>query len=75
MVSDAGAGLMAAYGALKTAELNVNINAASLKDRDFAEKKLAELGRLIAGVDSQVEQIYIAVKNQNLAGVTASGIC
>ena len=62
VVSDAGAGLMAAYGALKTAELNVHINAAGLKDREYAESKLAELAQFLEGIDGEVEHIYQAVK-------------
>ncbi len=64
VVSDAGAGVMAAYGGLKTSALNVYINAASLKDKDFANAKLAELGQTMQGVEALVEAIYQTVKHR-----------
>jgi formiminotetrahydrofolate cyclodeaminase len=62
VISDAGAAVMAAYGGLKTAALNVYINAASLKDRDFAETKLAELAEIMQGAEISTEAIYQAIK-------------
>jgi formiminotetrahydrofolate cyclodeaminase len=62
VVSDAGAGVMAAYGALKASALNVHINAASLKDKKFADSKLAELKSLTDGIEQQVDAIYQIVK-------------
>jgi formiminotetrahydrofolate cyclodeaminase len=64
VVSDAGAGVMAAYGALKSSALNVYINAASLKDKTFAESKLAELELLIEGIEQEVNAIYQIVKTR-----------
>jgi len=43
VISDAGVAVMAAYGGLKSAALNVYINTNSLKDPLFVEQKLAEL--------------------------------
>jgi formiminotetrahydrofolate cyclodeaminase len=64
VVSDAGAAVMAAYGGLKSAALNVYINTGSLKDRPFAEAKLAELEMILQGVDIAVEEIYQLVKSK-----------
>lgn len=62
VISDAGAATMAAYGGLKTAALNVYINASSLKDREFAERQLAELETLIQTAETQVSTLYSAIK-------------
>jgi methenyltetrahydrofolate cyclohydrolase len=63
-VSDAGVAAMAAYSGLKSAALNVYINTAGLKDRDFAHEKLAELETISNGIEIAVEQIYQLVKNK-----------
>lgn len=62
VISDAGAAVMAAYGGLKTAALNVYINAASLKDRDFTDAKLAELAAIMQASEATTEAIYQAIK-------------
>jgi formiminotetrahydrofolate cyclodeaminase len=62
VISDAGVAVMAGYGALKSAALNVYINAASLKDRAFADAKLAELEIILNGADVAAEEVYQAVK-------------
>lgn len=64
VISDAGVGVMSAYAALKSAALNVYINAASLKDKDFAEKKLAELETILNGAESACNEIYEIVKSR-----------
>ncbi|MDD5269118.1 MAG: cyclodeaminase/cyclohydrolase family protein [Methylococcales bacterium] len=64
VISDAGAAVMAAYGGLKSAALNVYINTSSLKDRRFAEAKLAELEAILTDVDVAVEDIYQMVKTK-----------
>jgi len=64
VISDAGAAVMAGYGGLKSAALNVYINTGSLKDRQFAETKLAELETILNGVDVAVEEIYQQVKTK-----------
>ena len=51
VISDAGVAVMSGYAALKSAALNVYINAASLKDREFAEAKLAELATILDGAE------------------------
>lgn len=58
LISDAGAAAMAGYAGLKSAALNVHVNAASLKDREFADARLAELKALIDGVDLEAQAIY-----------------
>ena len=62
VISDAGAGLMAAYSGLKIAALNVYINAGSLKDRDFADAKLAELADIMQDAESSTAELYQAIQ-------------
>lgn len=62
VISDAGVGVMSAYAALKSAALNVYINAASLKDKKFAAQKLAELEAILSHSESACEEIYAIVK-------------
>jgi methenyltetrahydrofolate cyclohydrolase len=62
VVSDAGAAVMAAYGALKSSALNVYVNAGSLKDKAYAEAKLSELEQVTNGIDKIVDGIYQTVK-------------
>lgn len=62
VISDAGVAVMAGYGALKSAALNVYINAGGLKDKVFANEKLAELEQVLSGADVVAEQIYQIVK-------------
>lgn len=65
VISDAGAAVMAAYSGLKSAALNVYINTGSLKDRHFAEAKLAELKTILTNFDDRVvEDIYQLVKTK-----------
>ena len=62
VISDAGVAVMAGYGALKSAALNVYINAGGLKDRVFADAKLAELETILNGADVAAEAVYQIVK-------------
>ena len=64
VISDAGAAVMAGYGGLKSAALNVYINTGSLKDRQFAEAKLTELETILKDIDSSVEEVYQSVKSK-----------
>jgi len=64
VISDAGAATMSAYGGLKSAALNVYINTGSLKDRAFAEAKLAELNTIMVNVEELVADTYILVKTK-----------
>ncbi len=64
VISDAGVAVMSAYAGLKSAALNVYINTSSLKDRAFAEKKLAELELILQSADIKTEEVYLLVKNK-----------
>ncbi|WAR45440.1 methenyltetrahydrofolate cyclohydrolase [Methylomonas rapida] len=64
VISDAGVAVMSAYAGLKSAALNVEINAASLKDRAFADVKLAELNTIMQTADHEAEAIYQIVKGK-----------
>lgn len=62
-VSDAGVGTLAARSAVLGAYLNVRINAAGLKDREKAEKLLAEAAS-IAGKAQKREQEILKIVNE-----------
>ncbi len=64
VISDAGVAVLAGYAGLKSAALNVYINAGSIKDRQFADEKLAELDKLLQGAEIQTEEIYQMVKDK-----------
>lgn len=64
VISDAGVAVMAGYSALKSAALNVYINAGSLKDRTFADAKLAELETIMKGADQTTQSVYEQVKSR-----------
>ncbi|MBD9357728.1 methenyltetrahydrofolate cyclohydrolase [Methylomonas albis] len=64
VISDAGVAVMAGYAGLKSAALNVQINAASLKDRPFAEAQLGELDALLQAGEQVAEQIYRIVRDK-----------
>ncbi|MBK9290821.1 MAG: glutamate formimidoyltransferase [Bacteroidetes bacterium] len=66
-VSDAGVGALCIRTAVQGALLNVKINAAGLKNRDFAQEKLAEAEALAAEADKKEAEI-LAVVNQVIAG-------
>jgi len=56
--------VMAGYAALKSAALNVYVNAGSIKDRSFADARLAELEVILNGADIAAEEIYQLVKGR-----------
>lgn len=64
VISDAGVAVMAGYAGLKSAALNVYINAGSLNDREFAEAKLQQLAEILNNADVATEEIYQLVKNK-----------
>jgi formiminotetrahydrofolate cyclodeaminase len=64
VISDAGVAVMSGYSALKSAALNVYINAASIKDSEFANTKLAELEQVLDGAEAETESIYQHVKSR-----------
>ena len=64
VVSDAGVAVMSAYAGLKSAALNVYINVASLKDKEFAERKVRELEDILSGSEQAVDDVYRIVKER-----------
>jgi len=64
VISDAGVAALSGLAALKSAALNVYINTGSLKDRDFAEQKRAELEEILKDMDIKTEDIYQLVKEK-----------
>ncbi len=64
VISDAGVAVVAAYAALRSAALNVYINAGAIKDRTFAEERLAELDRIKDGMQTLTEEVYELVKTR-----------
>ena len=62
-VSDAGVGALAARAAVLGAMLNVKINAAGLKDRNEAERLVAEADRIAAEASVQENVIMNIVNN------------
>lgn len=64
VISDAGVAVMSGYAALKSAALNVYINAASLKDKEFASQKMAELDVILNGAEIASQEIYELVKTR-----------
>jgi formiminotetrahydrofolate cyclodeaminase len=67
VISDAGVGVSAAYAALRSAALNVFINAPALKDRAFAEQAVDEIEQLLERSAVESEAVYARVRGK-LAG-------
>lgn len=63
-VSDAGVGALAARAAVLGAGLNVKINAASLKDRETADKMIAEAEQLIVEAQKKEAEIIGIVERK-----------
>jgi formiminotetrahydrofolate cyclodeaminase len=64
VISDAGVGVLAAYAALRSAALNVYINAKMISDKSFVESKLSDLESLLAGAEATTEKAYDIVKGK-----------
>jgi formiminotetrahydrofolate cyclodeaminase len=64
VISDVGVGVAAADAALRSAALNVFINAPSLKDRDFAKEAVGEVERLLASSAADSAATYAAVRTK-----------
>ncbi len=64
VISDAGVAVLAAHAALRSAALNVRINLAGIKDREFVEDRKQQLESLLAGSSEQTEEIYAMVENR-----------
>jgi formiminotetrahydrofolate cyclodeaminase len=64
VISDGGVGVIAALTGLRSAALNVYINAPALKDRAFAEQAAAELHTLVASCSVESEAVYALVRGK-----------
>ena len=62
VISDVGVGVLASAAALRSAALNVHINAPQIKDRSFADHALTELDALLAECLPLAEQIHERVQ-------------
>jgi methenyltetrahydrofolate cyclohydrolase len=61
VISDAGVAVLAAYAALRSAALNVYINAPSIQDVDFVQSRRGRLDRVLARGAGVCEQTYETV--------------
>ena len=64
VISDGGVGVVAGFTGLRSAALNVYINAPALKDRAYAERATAELEELLATCTAETEAVYTLVRNK-----------
>jgi formiminotetrahydrofolate cyclodeaminase len=64
VISDGGVGVLAGFTALRSAALNVYINAPALKDRAFAERATAELEKLVEFGARESEAVYKIVRDK-----------
>lgn len=64
VISDAGVAALAAHAGLRSAALNVFINAKAIKDREFAEKQLAEVNALLAEAAEMTQSVYQSVRDK-----------
>jgi formiminotetrahydrofolate cyclodeaminase len=62
VVSDAGVAVMAAYAGLKSAALNVYVNAGSIRDEAFGASRVRELEALLVTAEGDVARIFDAVR-------------
>jgi formiminotetrahydrofolate cyclodeaminase len=64
VISDAGVAVLAANAGLRSAALNVYINAKSIKDREFAEIRLGEVNALTELAAQKTEEVYAVVRGK-----------
>jgi formiminotetrahydrofolate cyclodeaminase len=64
VISDGGVGVLAGFTGLRSAALNVYINAPALKDREFAAKAVAELEKLVEFCDAESAAVYALVRKK-----------
>ncbi len=64
VVSDAGVAVLSAFAGLRSAALNVYVNAKGVEDRSFADARLQELESLLGEAASLNERVYDVVKNK-----------
>ena len=62
VISDAGVAVLSAHAGLRSAALNVYVNAKGLDDRDFADARLKELEGLLGDAGDLNEKVYDVVK-------------
>jgi formiminotetrahydrofolate cyclodeaminase len=62
VISDAGVAVLSAHAGLRSAALNVYVNAKGLDDRAFAQTRLDELEALLGEAGARNEAIYEVVK-------------
>lgn len=62
VISDVGVGVLASWTALRSAALNVHINAPQIQDRSFTDQVLTELDTLLAECGPLAEQVHARVK-------------
>ena len=62
VISDAGVAVLSAHAGLRSAALNVYVNAKGLDDRTFAQSRLDELEALLGEAGARNEAIYEVVK-------------
>jgi methenyltetrahydrofolate cyclohydrolase len=64
VISDAGVGVLAANSALRSAALNVYINAPSLKDRGYAVAATAEIETLLDHCSRESQAVFDLVRSR-----------
>lgn len=64
VISDAGVAALAAQAALRSAALNVYINVPGIKDRVFADARVAEVEALLREAVAQAESAFAIVKGK-----------
>jgi formiminotetrahydrofolate cyclodeaminase len=64
VISDGGVGVLAGFTGLRSAALNVYINAPALKDRVFATQAIAELEKLLEFCGAESEAVYKIVRDK-----------
>jgi formiminotetrahydrofolate cyclodeaminase len=65
VISDAGAGVLAAYAALRSAALNVYINTPALTDQAFAARATLELQQLLDTCARESESVFTLVRGRS----------
>ena len=64
VISDAGVAVLAAEAALGSAALNVYINIANIKDKEFADDRRKRLEAILNASGPLTDQVYALVKNK-----------
>ena len=64
VISDAGVGVLAADSALRSAALNVFVNAPALKDRAYALAATAEVEKLLEQCARESQAVFALVRNR-----------